>query len=152
MHGRDRGRRQIADHRKMRVVGVEMQNVKILDSLANMLDLQHIVGGRITDLREPERLRRAGDELRRGFRAAAREKRHFMALAHQLFGEIGDDPLRASIKRRRHAFHQRRDLRNFHRQSRYCRQAAKPRAPHRGSDRSLPAEATIAEISLHPET
>jgi hypothetical protein len=37
-----------------------------------------------------------------------------MARSDQLVGEIGGDSLAAAIKPRRHALHERRDLRNFH--------------------------------------
>jgi hypothetical protein len=37
-----------------------------------------------------------------------------MARSDQLIGEIGGDSLAAAVKSRRHALHERRDLRNFH--------------------------------------
>src|SRR5689334_3921550 len=40
-----------------------------------------------------------------------------MTLADKLLGEVGDDPLRAAVHLRRHAFSQRRNLGDFHRAS-----------------------------------
>ena len=37
-----------------------------------------------------------------------------MAKRHQLLSQVGNDPFGAAIKPWRHAFNERRDLRNFH--------------------------------------
>ena len=45
---------------------------------------------------------------------AARKQRHIVTQPDQFIGEIGDYSLGSTIKPRRHALHERRDLGNFH--------------------------------------
>src|SRR6266480_1626398 len=51
---------------------------------------------------------RAGDGI------SARKECYVMAHSDQLVGKIGGDSLASPIKPRRHALHERRDLRDFH--------------------------------------
>ena len=99
----------------MKLVDMEVQDVEVVGALAHAIEHQHVIGDRIADAGvEPERLGHAGHEIGRGDRIAAGKQRDVMAERHQFLGEIGDDPLGAAIKPWRNAFHQRRDLRNFH--------------------------------------
>ena len=99
----------------MELVDMEVQNVEIVGALAHAIEHQHVIGNRIADAGvEPQRLGHAGHEIGRRDRIAAREQRDLMAERHQFLGQVGDDPLGAAIKPWRNAFHQRRDLRDFH--------------------------------------
>jgi len=82
----------------------------------HQLELVRLRRERILERRvEPERARRARDQLGRGFRVAAREERHIVPQPDELLGEIRDDPFRAAVKLGRHAFGERCNLRDLHR-------------------------------------
>ncbi len=98
----------------MELIDMEMQDVEVVGLLADAIEHQHIIGNRVTDAGvEPERLGHAGYEVGGGDRVAAREQGYVMTKAHQLFGEIGDDPLGAAVQPGRDAFHQGCYLRDF---------------------------------------
>ena len=63
---------------------------------------------------EPKRVRAGGIQAGCGLRISAGKERHLMALPNEFFGQIGHDPLGASIEPRRNAFPQRGDLCDFH--------------------------------------
>jgi hypothetical protein len=116
-----RGERAVGERmeqREMKEVDMEMQNVEFLDSLAHLVEHEHVVGDGVLDGRiEPQRGHGAAGELGGGDGIAAGEQRHVVPELHQFFGQIGDDPLGAAIQARRHALHQGGDLRNTHRET-----------------------------------
>src|SRR5471030_2897739 len=82
---------------------------------AQLIQHDHVVRYVVQDRGiQPYRLRRAGDESRRRHGIAAGEERHMVALAHQFFAQMRDNPFGAPVKSRRDALHQRSDLGNFH--------------------------------------
>ena len=95
---------------------MEVQDVESSARVAHLVEHQHVIRDGIVDARvEPQRAGHAtGTQLRAGDRIAAGEQGHVVALAHQLFGQVGDDTFGSAIESRRHAFHQRRNLRDFH--------------------------------------
>src|SRR6478672_958513 len=110
----------------MKLVDMEVQNVKILGAVAHAVKHQHVVGNRIVDIGiEPERRRNAADELRASDGVTAGEQGHLVPHPHQLFGQVRNDTLGSTIEPRRHALHERRDLSNFHIHS--SRNSAHPR-------------------------
>ena len=67
-----------------------------------------------------ERALAAGDQLGAGAGIPAREERHVVPGAHELLGEIRDDPLRPAIKLRWDSLHERRNLGNPHFLGSFC--------------------------------
>ncbi len=93
---------------------MEVQDVEVVDPLADAIKHQHVVGDRIADAGvEPECLGYAGYEISCGDRIATRKQGYIMAEANQLFSQIGDDPLGAPVQSWGDAFHQRRNLSDF---------------------------------------
>ncbi len=114
VQGGDGAARDRSKQREMELIDMEMQDVEIAGLLAHAVEHQHVVGDRIADAGvEPQRLGHAGDEVGGGDRIAAREQCDLMAEVHQLFSQVGDDPLGAAIKPWRDAFHQGRNLRDL---------------------------------------
>ena len=125
---------------------------KSVDTLTHVLEPQYVERGESDRGPAPAARTEARSRTssRRGFGAAARKQRHLMALAHQLFGEIGNDPLCAPIERGRHAFHEWEICAFFIRNPIWPANNQTPRAA--SSSWSPPAKATTAEISQHRKT
>ena len=101
--------------RKMKLVDVEVKNVKFLGVFPHAVEHQHVIRNRVTNIVvETQRHGYARHQMGAGNGVPAGEQRHFVAQSDQLIGEIRDDSLASAIKPRRHALHERRDLRNFH--------------------------------------
>jgi len=89
-------------------------------SLERLRELKQEVLLRIEDIGsrdaavEPERARHDRSEFRLGARIAAGEQGHVMALGNQFLGQPRYHAFGAAIKARRNAFHQWRNLCNFH--------------------------------------
>src|SRR5262249_35649325 len=105
----------VPKQRKMKLVDVEVQNVELFGVLPHPVEHQHVIGNRVTNIViETQRHGYARHQMGAGNGVPAREKRHLVAKSDQFVGEIGDDSLAAAVKSRRHALHERRDLRDFH--------------------------------------
>jgi hypothetical protein len=77
---------------------MEVQDVEVVDALADAIKHQHIVRDRIADAGvESECLGYARYEIGCGDRITAREQGHLMAEANQLFGQVGDDSLGTTV-------------------------------------------------------
>ena len=73
----------------MKLIDVEMQNVKVLCGVADPVQHQHVVGDGIADVRvEPDRGGNAADELRARDRIATGEQAHLVTHPHQLFRQV----------------------------------------------------------------
>ena len=82
----------------MKLIDMEVQDVEVVGPLAHAIEHQHVIGNRIPDAGvEPQCLGHAGNEIGGRDRIAACKQRHLVAERHQLFGQIGDDPLGAAI-------------------------------------------------------
>ena len=94
---------------------MEMDDVERIGAARDAIHHDQMVGKRILAFGiEPQRPVARRPQHRRGPRIAAGEQRHLVALTHQLFGQIGNDPLGAAIKLRRAALVQGRNLRDPH--------------------------------------
>src|SRR5690349_6477366 len=69
---------------------------------------------------EPERLPAGRHQFRQCAGVLACEQGHLMTLADELVGKVGDDAFGPAVEPRRHAFNQRRNLRNLHERSPYA--------------------------------
>jgi hypothetical protein len=115
VQGGDGAIRNRPEQRKLKLIDMEVQDVKVIGVLTHAIEHQHVIGDRIDDAGvEPQRLGHAGHEIGRRDRIAAGKQGHIVAQRNKLFGQIGDNPLGAAIKPWRHALDQRRDLRDFH--------------------------------------
>ena len=73
----------------MKLIDVEMQNVKVLCGVADPVQHQHVVGDGIADVRvEPDRGGNAADELRARDRIATGEQGHLVTHPDQLFRQV----------------------------------------------------------------
>ena len=105
-----------AEQREVKLVDVEMENIELVGALPHPIEHKHVIGNGVAHVRvEPQRHGGARNEAGARYRVAACKQRHVVTEPDQLVGQIGHDPLRAAVKTRRHALHERRDLRNFHR-------------------------------------
>jgi hypothetical protein len=99
----------------MKLVDMEMQNVKFFRELAYPVEHQHVIGDRVADIAvEAQCHGRAAHKLGSGDGVRARKQGHLVTQSDQFIREIGNDSLGPAIEPRRHALHKRRDLRNFH--------------------------------------
>ena len=105
----------LVKQRKMKLIDMEMQDVKFFSEAAYPVEHQHVIGDRITDVPvETQCCGRAAHELGSGDEVRACEQGHLVTQSDQLIREIGNNSLCPAIKPRRHALHKRRNLRNFH--------------------------------------
>jgi len=101
--------------RKLKLVDMEVQDVEVAGALTYSIEHQHVIGSRIDHARvQPQCLRYTGHKISRRNRIAACKQGDIMAERHQLLGQVGNDTFSAAIKPRRHAFKERRNLRNLH--------------------------------------
>ena len=99
----------------MQIVDVEVQDVEISCTLANLVEQQHLVGNGIPDVRiESQGSRRAGDQLSGRDRVSACEQRDVVPLPDQLLGQVIHDPLRPAVEPWPYAFEQWSNLRDPH--------------------------------------
>lgn len=107
--------RDAARQREVEIVDVEMKDVKFGGLLEGFFDQQDEVGDLVEAVFvQAQGAPAGGHQPRLGHRVAAGKQRHLVALAHQLFGEVGDDPFRAPVVLRGDAFNRRRYLGNPH--------------------------------------
>jgi uncharacterized membrane protein len=99
----------------MKLIDMEMQNVKFISETTYPVEHQHVIGGWVAHIAvETQSGGRTANELGSGDRIRGRKQRHIVTQANQFIREIGNNSLGSTIKSRRHALHKRRDLRNFH--------------------------------------
>ena len=99
----------------MKLVNVEMQNVEFSREHAYPVEHQHVIRDRVADIEvEAQCHGRAAHELGSGDGVCTREQGHLVTRSDQFIREIGNNSLGPAIKPRRHALHERRDMRNFH--------------------------------------
>ena len=100
---------------KMKLIDVEVQDVEFVRIFPHPVQHQHVIRDRVTHIVvESQRHGHARHQMRAGDGVPARKKRDVMAQPDQLIGEIGGYSLASTIKPRRHALHERCDLRDFH--------------------------------------
>jgi len=117
MKGRHRPAADTAGEREMQQIEVEMDDVELVGALHHLLDEHDVVGNGIGDRGIEAQGRLAGaDEFGRGDGIAARKERDVVFLTNQLFGQIGDDALGATIEPGRYAFEKGGNLRDPHRE------------------------------------
>src|SRR4030095_10435550 len=105
----------MSKQREMKLVDMKMQNVECFRELAYPVEHQHVIGGRVADIAvEAQSHRCAAHELCSADGVRAREQGHLVTQSDQFIRKISDNSLCPAIKPRRHALHERRDLRNFH--------------------------------------
>ena len=115
VQGRDARAGAAPQQREVQVVAVEVDDVEAGDVLEDQLHQPDVVRQRLPAVRvAPQGPRAGGDQLRRCLRVAAGEQRDLVPQPHQLFGQVGDDTLRAAVQLRRHALIQRGDLCDSH--------------------------------------
>jgi hypothetical protein len=99
----------------MKLVDMKVQNVEFFRELAYPVEHQHVIRGLVADIAvEAQSHGCAAHELCSADGVRAREQGHLMPQPDQFIREIRDNSLCSTIKPRRHALHERRDLRNFH--------------------------------------
>ena len=99
----------------MEEINVKMKNVELLRALAHLIDHQHKVRNAVAHGSiEAQRTITTGSQLGGGDRVPASKERHIVTKPHEFFGQIGDDPLSASIETRRNALDERSDLGDLH--------------------------------------
>jgi hypothetical protein len=102
--GRHVGPAGPAAQRKMQVVDVKMQHVELVRGPKHLLEHPDMMRKRVNRVGiEPERTLAHGLEPGRCHRIAAREQGDVVPLAHELFGQDMNDPLRAPVEVGRHA-------------------------------------------------
>lgn len=115
VHGRQGAVRHFGKDRKMNIVDVKMQQIEFARATPHLLDHRHVVRQGVFHARiEPQCLGRTGRKLGRCDRVGAGEERDVVTCGDEFFTEVGNDPFRAAIEPGRHAFHQGRDLGDFH--------------------------------------
>jgi hypothetical protein len=88
------------------LLDMEMQDVKLISTATHLVPDLGI---------QPKRPLRTTHQFRAGPRIAAGEERHLVALRHQLFRQIGNDPFGTAVEARRAAFGERGNLGDLHR-------------------------------------
>ena len=94
---------------------MKVENVELIGSPAYPVEHPQVIDERVLDLAvEPQGVIATRFQHRGRLRIAAREQRHLVSVPNQLVGDVGDDPLGATVEPRRTAFVERRNLRDFH--------------------------------------
>jgi hypothetical protein len=115
MKRRHRPVRHLAKQREMKLIDMEMQNVKFVSEPAYPIEHQQVIGDRVANIAvETQSGGRTANEFGSGDRIRGRKQRHIVTQANQFIREIANNSLGSTIKLRRHTLHKRRDLRNFH--------------------------------------
>src|SRR6185437_8439037 len=88
--------------RKMQVVDMKVDEIKLIFFLEHLLELNHVAGNGIYGSgREPESFGAAGNQPGSGQGLSACEQRHFVTQADQFFGQPGNYALCPTISFRR---------------------------------------------------
>jgi hypothetical protein len=99
----------------MQIIYVKVNDVELPCTLEDSIQHNQVMGYRARRVGiEAQRPFKARDQLSGGDGIAAGEQCNLMALAHQLFGEPGDDAFGASILLGRNTFRKWRNLSNPH--------------------------------------
>lgn len=101
---------QILEHRILKQVNVEVQDVKFVRAAVHLMQHRQVTGGVIPVAKQAQALGRAGCELGRRLGVPAGEQRDFVTLADQFFCNPADDALGAAVELRRDGLRQRSDL------------------------------------------
>src|SRR5215831_3757964 len=116
MKGREYRRRATATHRKTQKIQMRMNDIELVRLRSEGL-LLHEDERRITIDEpgiQPEGMWTGGPEISCGGRISTGKECDLVTLTNQFFCNIGDDPLRASVQSRRHAFPKGGDLCDLH--------------------------------------
>ena len=106
----------VTDQREVPLFDMEMKDVELISPATDLIEHDDMIGDMVLDLGiQPKRLLRTAHKFRAGPRIAAGEERHLVALRHQLFRQIGNDPFRAAVETRRATFDERGNLGDLHR-------------------------------------
>ena len=83
---------------KVEKITVEMENIEAVSVAENQLHESDVMGERLATMWiAPERLRATRHQPRLCLRITAGKKCDLVSLAHQLFGQVRNNPLRASV-------------------------------------------------------
>jgi hypothetical protein len=103
--------------RSVKHIDVKVQDIELVDPTANLLEHDHVVGQSVAHHGiEAQRHFAAGHQPGRSPRVAARKECHLMPLADELFSQKRNHSLCAAIEPGRHAFVERCNLGDPHRQ------------------------------------
>jgi hypothetical protein len=107
---------RVATHQGIvQMVYMEMQDVEFVGAPCDLIQHHDVVGRHVSHRGiETQGHLRAGHQLGRCHRIAAREKRDLVPLVHEFLGQVRDDALHATVQSRRATLCKGSDLGDLH--------------------------------------